>query len=172
MKLIWTDNFNRETVSEHLVADHVREAEKLILLNALRATCSANGPDWYKLVEDDYELYKFEPEDIQWMKSRFSMQDFGVRLGLWSSPVTASTSPDNGSIKQEPNSVILPSPSSKSGEAQMKKSGFAAKRRQARLPDPAPRPRDNFYWGEIQSMHKADRKRLNFASDRVLEPKT
>ena len=61
MKIIWTDNFNRETVSEKLVAAMVRKHEAPIILKALQATCSHGSDSWYKLVEDDYVLYAFEP---------------------------------------------------------------------------------------------------------------
>ena len=59
MKIVWTDNFARDNVSEVLVASNVREHEAPILLKALEATCTSDNPDWYKLVPDDYELYVF-----------------------------------------------------------------------------------------------------------------
>lgn len=62
MKIVRTDNFNRETISEGLVAENiqsVREAE--IMLKALRAEVKDNDQNWYKLEEDDYDLYRWEP---------------------------------------------------------------------------------------------------------------
>lgn len=57
MKIIAVDNFNRETVADHLVADNIRsEREGKIMLDALRATCDEHGHTWYRLVENDYRL--------------------------------------------------------------------------------------------------------------------
>jgi len=61
MKIVWTDNFNRETISEKLVADHVRVHESQIIIEALQKSCRHGDDDWYKLVPDDYVLYEFEP---------------------------------------------------------------------------------------------------------------
>ncbi len=56
MKII--TNFARETIAETLVADHI-ESEKLgkIMLDALQAITYQNGM-WYKLVPDDYVLWR------------------------------------------------------------------------------------------------------------------
>lgn len=62
MKIIWCDNFDRETVSERLVADNIqslREGE--LMLEALTKTCTETGSNWYRLEPDDYVLYKWEP---------------------------------------------------------------------------------------------------------------
>lgn len=62
MKILRTDNFARESVSEYVVAENIqsnKEAE--IMLNALIKTCTADGPNFYKLVEDEVEPYKFKP---------------------------------------------------------------------------------------------------------------
>lgn len=62
MKIVCTDNFARETQSERFVAENIRnEREAKIMLDALRKTCTDHEPDWYKLVPDDYVLYRFEP---------------------------------------------------------------------------------------------------------------
>jgi hypothetical protein len=65
MKIVWTDNFDRETVSERVVAEGIRSRrEGEVMLDALRATNRDPGdPNWYKLVEDDYVLRLFDPND-------------------------------------------------------------------------------------------------------------
>lgn len=62
MKIICVDNFNRETVSDRLVADNIKNStEANLMIEALKGTCSVQGSHWYKLVQDDYKLYVFEP---------------------------------------------------------------------------------------------------------------
>jgi hypothetical protein len=62
VKIVWMDNFNRDTVSEQLVCSGIRSAaEGEVMLAALQARCTDGGPDWYKLEGDDYELYVFDP---------------------------------------------------------------------------------------------------------------
>ena len=62
MQIFWTDNLNRETVSERLVVKdivHPREAEAM--LKGLKDTCTTDGPNWYRLADDGENPYKFEP---------------------------------------------------------------------------------------------------------------
>jgi len=61
MKLIKVDNYNRETFNDILIAEKINEeyTEKIAeLFNE-----NPNNPecDWYRVVEDDYKLYRFEP---------------------------------------------------------------------------------------------------------------
>lgn len=57
MKIIRCDNFARENQPEHLVAENIEnEREAKVMLEALQAMCTDNGPNWYRLVEDDYRL--------------------------------------------------------------------------------------------------------------------
>ena len=57
LKIIWTDNFNNETVADRLVASGIKHrAEGEAMLKGLRDTCTESGPNWYNLVEDDYRL--------------------------------------------------------------------------------------------------------------------
>ena len=59
MKIVRTDNYARETVPEYLVAENIKsEQEAKIMVKALRDTCSEDNPNWYKLVADDYELWR------------------------------------------------------------------------------------------------------------------
>ncbi len=60
--LVWTDNFDRETMSERVVADNIAsEKEADIMLTALRDTCNEHQDNWYKLEDDKYILRTFEP---------------------------------------------------------------------------------------------------------------
>lgn len=61
MKIICVDNFDRENKSDRLVASGVNKHEGKIMLDALNDKASDYNPNFYKLVEDDYELYVFEP---------------------------------------------------------------------------------------------------------------
>ena len=56
MKIVAVDNFARETKADRLVAENVNETEGNIMLEALRATCTPEGPTWYELKADDYRL--------------------------------------------------------------------------------------------------------------------
>ena len=62
MKLIKTDNFDRDYIPDTLIAGHIPNtywAEKLAtMLNDLAGTSS---PDYFRAVTDDYVLKEFEP---------------------------------------------------------------------------------------------------------------
>lgn len=62
MKIVWCDNFDREYISERVVAENIaNDHEANIMLKALRATCSMHDANWYKLVADDYKVRRLEP---------------------------------------------------------------------------------------------------------------
>ena len=62
MKIIRTDNFDRESVSEYVVAENLSPFwGETILRVMIENLTSDNEPDWFKLVEDDYQLYEFDP---------------------------------------------------------------------------------------------------------------
>ena len=62
MKIINTDNFNREDHSDSLVCENVSECYGEIIVNALNSKLSGNAsPNYYRLVPDNYELYEFKP---------------------------------------------------------------------------------------------------------------
>ncbi len=56
MKIVRTDNLDRDYVPDKLVASNVSEHEGDIMVKALRATCTDDGTYWYLLVEDSYRL--------------------------------------------------------------------------------------------------------------------
>ena len=61
MKIINTDNFDREDHSDSLVCENVSEFYGKIIVKALNDKLSGStSPDYYRLVPDDYKLYKFE----------------------------------------------------------------------------------------------------------------
>lgn len=61
MKIICKDNFNRETVSDQLIASDLAEPMAKLLLAALKAEGSDDA--YYDLVEDDHQLYKAPQEE-------------------------------------------------------------------------------------------------------------
>ena len=62
MKIVQTDNFDRDSVSEELVAENVPIHYAYAILNFLiDKFTSETGPHYYKIEKDDYQLYTFEP---------------------------------------------------------------------------------------------------------------
>ena len=62
MKIVWCDNFDRDNVSERVVAENIKyQKEADAMLQGLRGTCTGNGPNWYKIEQDDYQPYRCEP---------------------------------------------------------------------------------------------------------------
>lgn len=62
MKIIKVDNFNRETISDVLIADNVQNSYASVITEFLNKKYGGNDlPDFFRAVEDDYKLYKFEP---------------------------------------------------------------------------------------------------------------
>jgi len=61
MKIIEVDNFNRDNVSDTLVCENVNKQFGKIIVDGLNKRLSGDGSAYfYRLVEDDYVLYKFE----------------------------------------------------------------------------------------------------------------
>lgn len=59
MKIVRTDNYARETVAEGLVAENIRWGDEArIMLLALQRSPTRGDSDWYKLVADDYVLWR------------------------------------------------------------------------------------------------------------------
>lgn len=63
MKVIATDNFNREHISERVVAENVgvEEAEKICREHNTHLTDERIGEEYYAIKDDDYVPYKWEP---------------------------------------------------------------------------------------------------------------
>lgn len=63
MKIICKDNFDRENVSERLVAWGIKDKDEgRILVNALNEKNSGlSSSNYYALKEDDYKLYRYQP---------------------------------------------------------------------------------------------------------------
>lgn len=61
MKIIKTDNFCRENKSDTLIATGLdkHHAEKITQL--LNKETNDDSPDYYKAVEDNHQLYTYEP---------------------------------------------------------------------------------------------------------------
>ena len=64
MKIIQVDNFGRDNISDKLIAENVNEYYGRFMVDKLNEKYNRVCPDkYYKLVEDDYELYKFDWEE-------------------------------------------------------------------------------------------------------------
>lgn len=62
MKIIAKDNFDRETVSENLVAENVSQFYAPIIVRFLNEKFSGmDAPHFFAVEPDDYKLYKWEP---------------------------------------------------------------------------------------------------------------
>ena len=62
MKIVQVDNFNRDTVSDKLIAENVNEYFGKFLVEALnKKYVDDYSPEYYRLMPDDYKLYKWEP---------------------------------------------------------------------------------------------------------------
>ncbi|TPF18015.1 hypothetical protein [Priestia megaterium] len=61
MKVIKVDNFDREMYSDVLVCENINEYYGKIVVESLNKKLSGDrSDDYFRLVEDDYKLYKFE----------------------------------------------------------------------------------------------------------------
>ncbi|HAX18416.1 MAG TPA: hypothetical protein DCY00_07475 [Actinobacteria bacterium] len=62
MKIIGHSNFDLETVNEILIAENINPEYANGIVDYMNETFSSSSADYYFfLVEDDRELYKFEP---------------------------------------------------------------------------------------------------------------
>lgn len=62
MKIIQTDNFDRESVSDVLVAENVHNFYAAKITEFLNGVYGGdNSPFYFCAVEDDHKLYVFEP---------------------------------------------------------------------------------------------------------------
>lgn len=62
MKIIQVDNFNRETVSDTLIAENVNKMFAKHITDFLNEKFSGGAsPNYYRAVDDNYKLYEFEP---------------------------------------------------------------------------------------------------------------
>lgn len=59
-KIIWCDGYNRDYISESLVAENIpNEGWGKKMLQALTDSCSES--DWFRLERQDYSLFVWEP---------------------------------------------------------------------------------------------------------------
>ncbi len=62
MKIICKDNYDRESVDDKLVCSNVSEYYGKIIVESLNNKLSGDrSSDFYKLVDNEYELYRWEP---------------------------------------------------------------------------------------------------------------
>ena len=61
MKIVCVDNYDREFYDDILVCENIRnEKWGNVMVDALNSRKGENSELFYKLVEDDYKLFKFE----------------------------------------------------------------------------------------------------------------
>lgn len=61
MKIIKVDNFDREIYSDKLIATSLSDFYAKRIANLLNDNEDPQGPDYYRAVQDDHTLFKFEP---------------------------------------------------------------------------------------------------------------
>ena len=62
MKIIKVDNFDRESVSDTLIATNISNYYAKLIAALLNEKLSGTHfSDFYRVVEDDYKLYEFTP---------------------------------------------------------------------------------------------------------------
>lgn len=61
MKIICIDNFDRETKSDILICDSVTDYWGTLIVKLLNQNTRQESDQFFRLVTDDYKLYKFEP---------------------------------------------------------------------------------------------------------------
>jgi hypothetical protein len=59
MKIIGKDNYDRETISDVLVAENVTKYYANLIVTLLNNSPVVGENDFYVAVADDYQLYKF-----------------------------------------------------------------------------------------------------------------
>lgn len=59
MKIIRTSNYNIESEAERVVAENIAyEAEAATMCDALNASPKRSNHDWFRVVKDDYILWR------------------------------------------------------------------------------------------------------------------
>ena len=61
MKIIGISNFNLDNVSDILIASNINKYYGKIILKALKDNMNEHDIYYPRLVEDDYELYEWQP---------------------------------------------------------------------------------------------------------------
>ncbi len=58
MKIVKVDNFARESIADKLIAENVNEYWGKVILDNLNLGLTQNDADYFRLVEDDYVLWR------------------------------------------------------------------------------------------------------------------
>ena len=61
MKIIAVDNYDRETVSDFLVCENINASKGKLVVDFLNRHYGEPSDYYYRLVPDEYKLYKYEP---------------------------------------------------------------------------------------------------------------
>jgi hypothetical protein len=60
MKIIAVDNFDRETHDDKLICENASEFNAKLIVNLLNDKFGENSDTFFKVVENDHKLYKYE----------------------------------------------------------------------------------------------------------------
>ena len=60
MKIILIDNFNRESVSDILIAENAQPHYANLIIEKLNQDLHNDSPYFYKTVKNEYKLYEFQ----------------------------------------------------------------------------------------------------------------
>ena len=61
MKIIRVDNFNRDYISDGLIAENVNEFFAKLIVKLLNKYTGMNSQDYFRAVSDDHKLYVYDP---------------------------------------------------------------------------------------------------------------
>jgi hypothetical protein len=64
MKVVLSSNYDDETYQERFMCEELgsmTREEATVVAAKLNNECDSRGPDYYKVVEDDYKLHTWEP---------------------------------------------------------------------------------------------------------------
>lgn len=61
MKIVKVDNYDREIYDDVLIAENVHKGYGELIIKLLNDNPRRYDCDYFKLVKDDYQLFKFEP---------------------------------------------------------------------------------------------------------------
>ncbi len=61
MKIIRVDNFDRNYISDGLIAENVNEFFAKLIVKLLNKHTGEHSQDYFKAVSDDHKLYVYDP---------------------------------------------------------------------------------------------------------------
>lgn len=61
MKIVCVDNYDRESISDELICENIDKHYGKDIVEYLNRKHGDESPHFFRLVEDDYKLYEFQP---------------------------------------------------------------------------------------------------------------